>query len=222
MTKSAYFLLSYMIMCTAMPVQAQLYRWVDAEGKVTYSDKIPPQATNLGHAELNKQGTTVKVAPPAKTAAEINAANEAKLKQQQLAEKAKYKAELERNLTDSYATVDELVAVYENRLSLQKSTLSQLRDTRAKLATELAKQREKLAKIKDKDQIKTLEGFIKTSEADLNTYDKAIEQGLMETLKINEQYEADKKRLEELLADKAAKTGSSGSTSVTPETPAAN
>lgn len=216
MIKRASLVLSCITLCCTTGVQAELYRWVDANGKVSYSDKIPPQVTGLGHAELNKQGTTVKVAPPAKTAAELAAAKEAKLKQQQLAEEAKYKALLEQNLLDTYATVDELVAVYESRLNLQKSTLGQLRETRAKLATELNKQREKLAKTKDKDQIKTLEGFIKTSEADLANYDKAIQQGLMETLKLNEQYETDKLRLQELLQTKAAKAAESGALKETP------
>lgn len=199
------------------PVQAELYRWVDANGKVSYSDKIPPQASSLGHTELNEHGTTVKVALPPKSATEIAAEREAKVKAQQVAEKERYKAALEQNLLDTYSSVEELVKVYESRISLQKSNLSQLREMRAKVATELTKQREKLARTQDKDQMKTLEGFIKTSEKDLNTYDSAIQQGLSETVKINEQYEADKKRLEELLiAKNATKTDTS---STTPEVP---
>jgi hypothetical protein len=208
MIKYNYLTLSYIVaILVCSPAQAQLYRWVDADGKVSYSDKIPPQATGLGHAELNKQGTTVKVAPPAKTAAELLAERDAILKKQQLETEAKYQAALEQNLLDTYSSVNDLVTTYESRLNLQKSNLGQLREIRAKVATELAKQKDKLAKSKDKDQKQTLEGFIKTSEKDLANYDQAIQQGLAETLKITEQYNFDKKRLEELLAAKTALNG---------------
>ena len=39
--------------------QAKLYRWVDEDGKVHYSDKVPPQAIQGEHTRLNERGIPV-------------------------------------------------------------------------------------------------------------------------------------------------------------------
>ncbi len=42
------------------PALATTYRWVDQNGKVQYSDVMPPNQAGQGHAELDKQGRVVK------------------------------------------------------------------------------------------------------------------------------------------------------------------
>jgi hypothetical protein len=39
---------------------ATTYRWIDQNGKVQYSDTMPPNQAGQGHAELDKQGRVVK------------------------------------------------------------------------------------------------------------------------------------------------------------------
>ena len=48
-------------------VRATTYKWVDDQGKVHYTDKIPPEAVNKGSIELNKQGVPIKKTDPALT-----------------------------------------------------------------------------------------------------------------------------------------------------------
>src|SRR5512141_964010 len=55
-------------LCVALPVSAQMYKWVDSNGKVHYSDKPPP--SNIKTEKLR--------APPPATAAAVPAAGEAK------------------------------------------------------------------------------------------------------------------------------------------------
>jgi len=42
------------------PALAATYRWVDQNGKVQYSDVMPPSQAGQGHTELDKQGRVVK------------------------------------------------------------------------------------------------------------------------------------------------------------------
>lgn len=46
---------------------AQLYRWVDEDGKVHYSDRLPPEAANQGRTELSEEGVPMREVDPAKT-----------------------------------------------------------------------------------------------------------------------------------------------------------
>ncbi|MEK7360654.1 MAG: DUF4124 domain-containing protein [Pseudomonadota bacterium] len=55
-------------LCVALPASAQMYKWVDANGKVQYSDKPPP--SNIKTEKLR--------APPPAPAASAAAAAEAK------------------------------------------------------------------------------------------------------------------------------------------------
>lgn len=48
-----------------------MYKWVDANGKVSFSDQVPPTKAGLGHQELDKNANVVKVAEKAKTKEEL-------------------------------------------------------------------------------------------------------------------------------------------------------
>ena len=45
----------------------ETYKIVDEQGRVQYTDRIPPEAVNRGMVELNKQGQPKKVTEPAMT-----------------------------------------------------------------------------------------------------------------------------------------------------------
>ncbi|MCP3670698.1 MAG: DUF4124 domain-containing protein [Gammaproteobacteria bacterium] len=55
----------------ATPAMAKLYRWVDADGKIHYTDKLPPSQASRARSELNEQGMEVKKVDRAKTAQEL-------------------------------------------------------------------------------------------------------------------------------------------------------
>lgn len=75
------------------PVLAKkLYRWVDENGKVHYSDQIPPDQVKAAHEKLNAQGVVVDKVARAKTPEELAAER----KRQQEAEKARQAAEARR------------------------------------------------------------------------------------------------------------------------------
>jgi hypothetical protein len=49
-----------LLVAIAVPALADIYKWVDDNGKVHYSDTPPPTQTKQGMAELNKQGQIIK------------------------------------------------------------------------------------------------------------------------------------------------------------------
>lgn len=49
------------------PAAAATYKWVDENGVVHYTDRVPPEAINRGNVELNKQGVPVRKTEPALT-----------------------------------------------------------------------------------------------------------------------------------------------------------
>ena len=122
------------------------YRWVDKNGQVYYSDKVPPQHSKLRRTELNDQGITVGITKREKTRTEVVREKElAKLRtaQQQLLKEHKAKdlsllrtfrseKEINDTLKSKLTTIEILSTVTMTNLSrLQK----RLEDEQGKAAT---------------------------------------------------------------------------------------
>lgn len=110
------------------PALAQkLYRWVDAEGKVHYTDTLPPEAVNQARDEISRSGTTVNRVDRALTPGE-RAAKEAE--EAEAARAAAIKAEQDKMdavLMGSYATEADLERAYRERFDLLDQSLEAAR-----------------------------------------------------------------------------------------------
>jgi hypothetical protein len=62
-----------------------LYKWVDEEGQVRYSDRLPAGQSKKKHHQLNSQGVVVSTKEAARTEEEIAAEAEARLKAEEQA-----------------------------------------------------------------------------------------------------------------------------------------
>jgi hypothetical protein len=105
----------------------KLYRWVDAEGKVHYTDTLPPEAVDQAREEISRSGTTVNRVERALTAEE-RAAQEAEAAEN--ARLAAIKAEqdkMDAALTGSYATEADLARAYRERFDLLDQSLEAAR-----------------------------------------------------------------------------------------------
>ena len=95
----------------------KLYKWVDENGKVTYSDQVPPDQIKKDHQELNKEGVVLEKIKKIKTAEELQAEREEKRKII-AAEKLAAKLEVKRkNIIKSYTNELEIIRLKEERLS---------------------------------------------------------------------------------------------------------
>jgi len=65
-------LLLSLIFALSTPVTAgKLYRWVDENGKVSFSDKVPPKYSRSKRSQLNESGRVIEVKDAAKTPEQI-------------------------------------------------------------------------------------------------------------------------------------------------------
>jgi chromosome segregation ATPase len=96
------------LVLAAPAVRATTYKWVDDQGVVHYTDKMPPEAINKGNVELNKQGVPIKKTEPALTP-EQRRVKEAEEERARQAAKAREEiARKDRALLQSYTTESEI------------------------------------------------------------------------------------------------------------------
>ena len=98
-------LLPVMLTVAALPAHAKMYKWVDAQGNVHYSDTLPPASAGRGNSEISKTGRTVKKTESAdekraRMAREAEAAEKKKLTDEQ--------ARKDRALLSTYTTEQEI------------------------------------------------------------------------------------------------------------------
>jgi hypothetical protein len=110
--------LALMLVCGSPPLSAQqLYRWVDDQGNIHYSDVMPPTEIEKGHTQLSPQGLRVRTVPPAKTPEEIQRERELeRLRAQQQRMLEQQRAD-DRVLLNTFQSVDDLIMTRDGNLS---------------------------------------------------------------------------------------------------------
>lgn len=125
--------------------QAKLYKWVDENGEIHYTDKVPPQAASRGHTELNQRGLTVEQVEAAKTAEELAREEELKrLRSEQESLLREQKAK-DATLLRTYRTEDEIsmtrngkLASIDAKVNVMLNETKSLKEKLSKLQTEAA------------------------------------------------------------------------------------
>ncbi len=96
---------------------AKLYRWVDDEGRVHYSDRVPAEVAGKARSQLNEQGLEVKKVEAAKTPEEIAREKELKrlrAEQKRLIEEQRAK---DRVLLRTFRTEDDILMARNGKLA---------------------------------------------------------------------------------------------------------
>ena len=105
--------------------QAQkLYRWVDEDGNVHYSDKVPPEQKDLARDELNKEGMVVERVERAMTPEEKAAKKAA---EEALREANREREEQRRKdavLLESYASEEDIMRTRDQKLQAIERTIN--------------------------------------------------------------------------------------------------
>jgi hypothetical protein len=131
----------------AFGTEAGLYRWVDDEGNVHYTDIIPPSQITKGHTELTEEGVRIKTVPPAKTTEEIQkekelerlrAQQERIIEQQKAADRVllqtfRSEDDIKMARDGKLASIDVMIRVTKNDIRRQQEWLSRLRTEAANL-----------------------------------------------------------------------------------------
>ncbi len=145
----------------------KVYRWVDANGVVHYSDQIPPEQAPADRQILNQYGVPIKTEQGAMSQADIDAAKRASDER----EAARAAAERDAVLLSTYLSVDEIEALRNRRVDLIQGQISLTENYLQTL-------REKLEKLqKEASAFKPY-----SSEPEAEPIDAALAQELSDTL----------------------------------------
>ncbi|MEZ5562881.1 MAG: DUF4124 domain-containing protein [Gammaproteobacteria bacterium] len=98
----------------------RVYRWVDSEGTVHYSDQIPPEQAPADRQVLNQYGVPIRAEQGAMSQAELDAEKRAAAER----EAARAAAERDAVLLSTYLSVEEIEALRNRRVELMQGQIS--------------------------------------------------------------------------------------------------
>jgi len=132
-----------LVTSTADAQQKKLYRWIDKEGKVQFSDTLPPEAVDQARTEFNaSSGSTTARVERALTPEERVAKAEVDRLQAIADKEAEQARKTEAAMIASFQTEEELRRSFQNRIDLLKQTLEAIEagiaSQRASLSSMLA------------------------------------------------------------------------------------
>lgn len=106
---------------------AGLYKWIDENGDVQYSDSIPPDQISNEHKELNDHGVTVNKVGRAKSAEELAAEkahkDDEKRRAAEMSERTAKQGVYDRMLLDTYLTEQDLIVARDRKLTAIDGTI---------------------------------------------------------------------------------------------------
>lgn len=106
---------------------AALYKWVDENGQIRYSDRLPAAQSRQKHQQLNPQGVVLNTTEAAKSKAELAAEAEAKLKLEEEQAAQARRDELQRQkdqvLLLTFSNEKELGMARNNRIEVLESVI---------------------------------------------------------------------------------------------------
>jgi len=188
-------------LCAAGSASAATYKWVDDQGVVHYSDKVPPEAVSKGATVLDKQGRPTKKIEPAPTPEQIKAKAAAEEQQRELAKSLEAQARRDRAIMQSYTD--------EAEIDIARNRALATIDTQIKSAqgysTELTRRQQELKRKKagygDKPVPIELERELNTVDVELSRQISLVKQKTEEIGAVNAKYDADKQRWREIKSD---------------------
>jgi len=212
---------------TSPHARATTYKWVDDQGVVHYTDKMPPEAVNKGSVELNKQGIPIKKNDPALTPEQRKAREADEERQRQGAQQRAEVERRDRALMQSYTTEAEIDLARKRALG---TIDAQVQSAQA-YSTQLTKRKVQLdtqrAAAGDKAVSPVIERELTNIDDELAKQADLIAGKRREADTVNARYDADKQRWQTLKAISeanaaAAAAGGTTATGGAPSTPPAN
>lgn len=179
------------------PAVAGMYRWVDGNGRVHYSDTPPSTYQKSGGAELSKQGNVIK---RTQSEAERRAQAEREAEQKRIEDEQQKQAQLDRALTQTYTTEAEIDLARDRALENYKLMIRGAEIRASAVDTNLADLRNRIANVQAAGR-KVGPGLQEQLDQTLresNELKRTIEKNQNGMQQVREKYAADKARFREL------------------------
>jgi hypothetical protein len=197
--------------------QATTYKWVDDQGIVHYTDRVPPEAVNKGNVELNKQGVPVKKTDPALTPEQLRARAQEEERARVLAKQQEEVARRDRALLSSFTSESEIdlarnrtLQTIDSVIQSSKAYSEQLTKRKAKIETA------RTTEYANKALPAAMERELENINAELARQEELIALKQREIITVNAKYDGEKKRWRELIAAKAEEGGAAAGGATSP------
>jgi hypothetical protein len=200
-TVAALVALACMTLCGARGAGAATYKWVDDQGVVHYSDKVPPEAVSKGATVLDKQGRPTKKIEPAPSPEQLKAKAAAEEQQRALAKSLEEQARKDRALMQSYTNEEEIDIARNRALATIDTQIKSAQSYSADLTRRQQALKKQKAGYGDKAVPIELERELNTVDVELTRQTALIKQKTEEIVAVNAKYDADKKRWGEIKSD---------------------
>lgn len=100
----------------------KLYKWVDENGNVSYSDQVPPEQIKKKHQEISDHGVVLEKIKTVRTPEEFLAEKEAKRKELEAEKLAKEQETKRQNILKTYSSEAEITRLKDERIyALEKN-----------------------------------------------------------------------------------------------------
>jgi len=173
------------VLLAASVSAGELYRWVDDDGLVHYSDRIPPEAIRHSHTQITNTGVPIETVPAAKSPEELRrerALEQLRAEQQQLIAEQQAADDL---LLRTYQTVDDIYLARDNKVS---NIASMVAVTRSRIRQQQMRLMSLYAQAADSERAgKDLPGHLRTR---IDATERAISDAYAEILTREQQKQA--------------------------------
>jgi hypothetical protein len=136
-------LLGLCLLAAAWPergdAQKQMYRWVDEQGEVQYTDQPPPAQLEQDHTPLNEVVVRTETIPPPPTEEELRQAKEQERLQAEAAQRIAQQKAADEALLQTYRTIDDLLLAGKGRIAAIEAPIQAKRDAMRPEQDRLAK-----------------------------------------------------------------------------------
>ena len=144
--KPAVLLIIPLLLSSAVSAE-RLIRWVDKEGKVHYSDRVPVEHIDNARSELNARGVEIRKTDAAKTAEQIAQEKELarlRVEQQRLIEEQRAR---DRVLLRSFRSSDDILMTRDGKLTAIDTSILVTRSNIKRLKLKLTEMQKKAANL---------------------------------------------------------------------------
>lgn len=193
----AFSLLAAVVLLSTGTAQAAMYRWVDGNGRVHYSDTPPTTYQKSGGIEMSKQGNVIK---RTQSDAERRAEAERKAEQARIQEEQNRQAQVDRALMATYTTEAEIDLARDRALEHHKLAIKGAEIRGTAVNATLADLKQRIANIEKAGRPVGTGLTDQLEQANREKQDlKRVIQNNQEAMeKVREKYAADKARFRQL------------------------
>jgi hypothetical protein len=111
--------IALLLLCISIPLSSQggkLYKWVDNEGRVHYSDHIPPVDTKRAYSALDDTGVTIDQVDAAKTPEQLQQEQEVERLRQERQQMIEKQRTADRVLLRTFRSEDDIIMTRDGQI----------------------------------------------------------------------------------------------------------